>query len=567
MAPDVVTSATRWLRIKIDSETATHMNRQPLQFAIIFASTILTLSATSFAAEERPSKSPNIIVILADDMGPGEPSYAGGLIPTPALDRLANEGMRFTDAHTSSSVCTPTRYGILTGRYNWRSRLKSGVLTAVNSPALMDPNRKSLPKFLKEAGYHTACVGKWHLGVDWIGNDNTDPNDALKKKDFGSWSVEYGQPFKNGPVDIGFDEAFFILSSLDMPPYTYLRNNRVVTAPTVSRGFPHNEYNDYQRVGAAAKNFDPSECLANWAAESRSYIKKRAQDKTQKPFFLYLPLTSPHTPIAPGKRFKGRYKQFSWYADFIAETDWVVAEVLAQLKESEIEDNTLVIFTSDNGFAPYVKIPKMLAAGYRPSGTFRGAKASAYEGGHRVPFLVRWPGKVAADSQCDTTICTTDFFATFAEILGKQDAVPDNAAEDSFSFSRCFEDNQYPARPFTIHHSMNGKFAIRKGDWKLILSIDGGGGWGDLPWETEITTTSQEVQLFNLKNDPGERRNLEVTNPAKVDELVNDLATALHNGRTTPGTKQTNDGWPYCHQPTLKTYPQLKEADVVEPRQ
>ncbi|MGB7324740.1 MAG: sulfatase-like hydrolase/transferase, partial [Rubripirellula sp.] len=448
-----------------------------------------------------------------------------------------------------------------------RSRLKSGVLTAVNSPALMDPNRTSLPKFLQEAGYHTACIGKWHLGVDWIRNERTDPDGAPKGKDFGSWSVDYDQPFRNGPIDMGFDEAFFILSSLDMPPYTYLRNDRVVSVPTVSRGFPHNEYNDYQRVGAAAQDFDPSECLADWAAESRTYIKQRAQAKTQQSFFLYLPLTSPHTPITPGKQFKGRYEQYSWYADFIAETDWVVAEVLAQLKESGIDDNTLVVFTSDNGFAPYVKIPKMLAAGYRPSGAFRGAKASAYEGGHRVPFLLRWPGKVAAKSQCDSTICTTDFFATFAEILGKQGAIPDDAAEDSFSFSRCFEDNDCTTRPFTIHHSISGMFAIRKGDWKLILSTDGGGGWGDLPWETEITTTSQEVQLFNLKNDPGETKNLDDINPAKVDELINDLATALHNGRTTPGPKQTNDGWPYRHQPTLKTYPKLGAVGVAQSQQ
>lgn len=532
------------------------MKPKTRQSALTTVLMILVTSVSSFAEETRSHQSPNIILILADDMGAGEPRHAGGLIPTPALDSLASEGMRFTDAHTSSSVCTPTRYGILTGRYNWRSRLKSGVLTAVNSAALMDPKRLSLPALLQDAGYHTGCIGKWHLGVDWVKGGNTKPTDA-PKKDFGSWGVDYAQPFKNGPVDLGFDEAFFILSSLDMPPYTYLRNDRVVTVPTVNRGFPHNEYNDYQRIGAAAEDFDASECLADWASESRSYIRRHTQSDSKKPFFLYLPLTSPHTPVVPGENFKGRYPQFSWYADFIAETDWLVAQVLEQLTESGIDENTLVIFTSDNGFAPYVKIPKMIDAGYRPSGSYRGAKASSYEGGHRVPFLVRWPGKVTAGSQSDTTICTTDFFATFAEIAGMQDAVPDNAAEDSFSFYRSLQGDVQPTRPFTIHHSISGKFAIRKGDWKLILAPNGGGGWGDLPWELGLKTPSKMVQLYNLKDDSGETKNLEDAHPEIVGELVNNLAKALHDGRTTPGKKQSNDGWPYRHQPTMKEFPQL----------
>lgn len=499
---------------------------------------------------------PNIILILADDMGPGEPSHAGGLIPTPALDELANEGMRFTDAHTSSSVCTPTRYGILTGRYNWRSRLKRGVLGQVDAAALMDPDRLNLPKFLQNSGYHTACFGKWHLGVDWGKLPKTAK--SYEEGKHASWKVDYSQPFRNGPVDVGFDEAFFILSSLDMPPYIYLRNDRAVEIPTVDRGFPHNEYNDFQRIGAASPTFDPSTCLADWAGESRSYIRRHADDA--KPFFLYLPLNSPHTPIRPGKAFKGKYEQYSWYADFIAETDWVVGEVLTQLKESGIDENTLVIFTSDNGFAPYVKIPKMLAAGYRPSGPYRGAKASLYEGGHRVPFLVRWPGKVAAGSSCSTTICTTDFFATFADILESSDSIPDDAAEDSFSFYSCLQGKAEATRPVTIHHSISGQFAIRKGPWKLILSTNGGGGsgWDSLPGQENIETSAKAVQFYNLATDPGETHNLEDANVAKVNELVSDLAKALRDGRTTPGKPQSNDGWPYQDRKTMLQFPKLK---------
>ncbi|QDT13033.1 sulfatase family protein [Planctomycetes bacterium K23_9] len=517
--------------------------------------TACTLLGVTFTA--CGSEKPNIILILADDMGPGEPSHEGGLVPTPALDQMANQGMRFSDAHTSSAVCTPTRYGILTGRYNWRSRLKRGVLVAADSPALMDPNRLSLPAFLQQSGYHTACIGKWHLGADWEKVAST--ANAERKKQFGSWKIDYQKPFRNGPVDVGFDEAFFVLSSLDMPPYVYLRDDRAEEVPTVERGFPHNEYNDYERIGAAASDFDASECLADWATESRRFIQNRVADEAAKPFFLYLPLTSPHTPIRPGKAFKGRYKQYSWYADFIAETDWVVEQVLEQLQESGIDGETLVIFTSDNGFAPYVEIPKMLAAGYKPSGPYRGSKASAYEGGHRVPFMVRWPGKVVAGSTCKTTICTTDFFATFAEILGADDAIPDDAAEDSFSFYSCLTGNDKPTRPFTIHHSISGKFAIRKGDWKLILATDGGGGWKTLANAKAPSTPAKMVQLYNLAVDPGETKNLEETHPDKIVELVNELAGAIAQGRTTPGSQQANDGWPYLHKPTLQKYPQLAE--------
>lgn len=543
-----------------------------VRFAFSFLTVLLLLNAATADTKTALSDSnrgplgrqkPNIVLILADDMGYGEPSHAGGLIPTPALDRMAQQGMRFTDAHTTSSVCTPTRYGILTGRYNWRSRLKKSVLFRATDRALMDPDRLSLPGFLQAAGYHTACIGKWHLGADFERHPNAAKTDKNRRD--ASWQVDYSKPFKNGPVDVGFDEAFFILSSLDMAPYVYLRSNQAEALPTISRGFPHNEYNDYQRIGAAAKDFDASTCLADWAKESRAYIQRRSNDESKKPFFLYLPLTSPHTPITPGKAFKGKYKQYSWYADFMAETDWVVQEVFEQLKESGIDDNTLVIFTSDNGFAPYVKIPKMFAAGYQPSGSFRGAKATIYEGGHRVPFLVRWPGKVPAGSTSDVTICTTDFFATFADLLGKIDgdsttlaeSIPDNAAEDSFSFASCLTGNEDPTRPFTIHHSISGAFAIRKGDWKLIMNKGAGGGWG-LPGQN-IKTTGKLVQLYNLKDDPRETKNLEESHPEIVGQLVNDLAKALHDGRTTPGKTQTNDGWPYRDKATQAKFPQLNE--------
>ena len=540
---------------------------KPLLLSIALISATLSLNAAErhrLPEGQSEAAKPNIILILADDMGVGEVSHHGGLVPTPALDRMAEEGMRFTDAHTTSSVCTPTRYGILTGRYNWRSRLKSGVLSNVNSEALMDPERLNLGNFLQDSGYHTACIGKWHLGADWEPAPATAaPAEGQKKKrpeKFASWAVDYSQPFRNGPIDMGFDEAFFLLSSLDMPPYLYLRNDRAVEVPTVDRGFPHNEYNDYQRIGAAAENFDPHTCLADFAAESREYIETRTAKDPDQPFFLYLALNSPHTPVTPGKAFKGKYPQYSWYADFIAETDWVVGEVLAQLEESGIDENTLVLFTADNGFAPYVKIPKMFEAGYKPSADWRGAKATIYEGGHRVPFLVRWPGTVAAGQTCDTTICTTDFFATFAEVVAAKETVPDDAAEDSFSFYPLLKGENDPIRPFTIHHDIGGRFAIRKGAWKLILTAKSGTGWGGIPGAPPIETPAKLVQLYNLETDPGETKNLEEAHPEKIEELVNELAKAFREGRTTPGAPQSNEGWPMRQKEIIAAFPQLGEG-------
>ncbi|PXA04701.1 arylsulfatase [Coraliomargarita sinensis] len=512
--------------------------------------TVLFGVSSSFALEK-----PNIILILADDMGPGEPSHMGGLVPTPAIDSLAAEGMRFTDAHTSSSVCTPTRYGLLTGRYNWRSRLKRFVLIDATEKALMDPKRLNMPAFLKEQNYHTGMIGKWHLGADFE-RLNSPPGDEDRQD--ASWKLDYTKPFRNGPADIGFDQSFFVLSSLDVPPYVYLRDDKAVAVPTENGGWPHNEYNDFKRVGARDPEFDAHDALPDFAREAREYIKVQAENEA-KPFFLFLSLTSPHTPITPSERFKGKYPQYSHYADFIAETDWVVGEVIAEVTASGIGENTMIIYTSDNGFAPYVKIPEMLAAGYKPSGDWRGDKATIYEGGHRVPFLVRWPAGVEPGTTSDVTVCTTDFYATFADLLGARDAIPPDAAEDSFSFLPALHGFSDPIRPFTIHHSLNGTFAIRKGDWKLIFGTGPGGGWSDEP-----PPPAELVQLFNLAKDPAETRNLEAENPAKVAELVDDLAETFHRGRTTPGPDQSNDGWPMLRRDLNElaaSFPQLAPPD------
>ena len=518
---------------------------------ITLALVVLLAVGYTFASENK--QAPNIILILADDMGVGEVSHNGGLIDTPALDQMAAEGIRFTDAHTSSSVCTPTRYGILTGRYNWRSWLKRGVLTRVDSRALIDPKRLNLPRYMQQQGYHTGMVGKWHLGLSWQRNTGPEPED--KDGRFNSWKVDYTKPFRKGPVDIGFDEAFFIQSSLDMPPYLYLKNDKALNIPDQDMSFRHNEYNDYHRLGAGHSSFDAHTCLEDFARESRSYIAAQAKD-TSRPFFLYLPLTSPHTPVTPGKKFKGMYPQYSMYADFIAETDWVVSEVLTQLRESGVDDNTMVIFTADNGFAPYVEIPKMMAAGYKPSAQFRAAKATIYEGGHRVPFLVRWPERVKPGTLSDEIICTTDFFATFADVLGVKEAIPADAAEDSFSFLPALEGKTDRIRPYTVHHSIQGMFAIRKGKWKLILGTSEGGGGN---WSKVKKTPAKVVQLYDVEADESETTNLEDSHPEVVKALVDTLAESFHNGRSTPGPIQQNDGWPRIDKKIAKHFPQLTE--------
>ncbi|MFD0892536.1 arylsulfatase [Luteolibacter ambystomatis] len=477
------------------------------------------------------SAAPNIVYILSDDMGYGDPQLAGGKAATPNLDRLAKEGMRFTDAHTSSSVCTPTRYGIMTGRYNWRSTLKQGVLSG-NSPALIPGDRVTVPSFLKQAGYHTGFIGKWHLGLGW--EKPAAPAKAESGPTAGTgWGLDYSKPVKNGPLTLGFDEDFFISASLDMPPFVYLKNDKAAEIPTVTK--------KWLREGPAAKDFEADHCLRDFAREARGFIKRAAASKEQ-PFFLYLPLTSPHTPIVPSENWKGK-SPFGLYGDFLMETDWVVGELLAEIEASGTAADTIVIFTSDNGCSPHADIPPMIAKGHKPNGDWRGTKADIWEGGHRVPFLVRWPSVVKAGSTCATTICTTDLFATAAEVIGKSAAIPADAAEDSFSMLPLLRGEDGHKREFTIHHSINGSFAIRKGDWKLCLCPDSGGWSAPKPGSPE-SKTLYPVQLYNLKDDPREQTNLAEKETGKVKELSAVLAKAIHDGRTTPGPVQKNDGEP-----------------------
>lgn len=491
---------------------------------------LMVVVSASMTAQDRP----NLIFILADDQGVGDVSHAGGLAPTPHIDLLAKEGIRFTDAHTTSSVCTPTRYSILTGRYNWRSKLKKSVLYGLDKP-LIPEERMTVASMLKAQGYHTGIVGKWHLGLGWPklpGGEKRQAAEGPTKG--GGWDIDYSKKVTGGPTALGFERSFIIPASLDMFPYVYLRDDVPTQEATVTKAF--------FRAGPAGKDFEAVHCLRDFAGEARAFIADSAKAK-DKPFFLYLPLTSPHTPIVPSKDWQGK-SSIGAYGDFVMETDWVVGEVLAELDQQGVAANTLVIFTTDNGCSPAAGIAALVAKGHLPNGALRGHKADIFEGGHRVPYVLRWPAVVQAGGVCRQTISTVDFMATAAELSGAK--LPANAAEDSFSLVPLLTDpgRQEAIRPFTIHHSISGAFAIRQGDWKLAL-CPGSGGWSDpKPKEAAADKSLHPVQLYHLGEDLGETTNLAQKHPDKVKALVEMLAKAIRDGRTTPGEPQQNEGWP-----------------------
>jgi arylsulfatase A-like enzyme len=530
------------MRIRMFNTT---IRKAAAAWAALLLATLLSLHNVH-AADSATSK-PNIVFILADDMGYGDVSHTGGLAPTPHIDRLRAEGMRFTDAHTTSSVCTPTRYGILTGRYNWRSPLKKSVLFGLDSP-LLSESRTTVASFLRGQGYRTGVVGKWHLGLGWQKLPNGETRSpAMGPAKGGGWDIDYSKAVAGGPTALGFDESFIIPASLDMFPYVYLRNDKAVQPATVTKAF--------HRAGPAGKDFEAINCLRDFARQSRDFIARSSEQDA--PFFLYLPLTSPHTPIVPSPAWQGKSK-IGPYGDFVMETDWVVGEVLAELDDRGLAENTLVLFTTDNGCSPAAKIPDLIAKGHRPNAHWRGHKADIFEGGHRVPFVVRWPGKVKAGSEYANLVSTVDFFATAADVVGAGARITPTEAEDSFSFLSALTGGGQATRPSLIHHSIGGQFAIRRGKWKLCL-CPGSGGWSAPRPNVALKDLSlPPVQLYDLESDPGETSNVQHKHPELVAELVDALVEAIGNGRTTEGPKQQNEGWPNTFaKRVLDVYPQL----------
>ncbi|TKG92480.1 sulfatase [Puteibacter caeruleilacunae] len=473
------------------------------------------LSSCSIKEKESVTQAPNIIYILADDMGYGDVSALNSMakVKTPALDQIVHQGVHFTDAHTNSAVCTPTRYGILTGRYCFRSRLKSGVLVG-HEPSLIESGRETVASLLKANGYHTGCVGKWHLGLDWKKKDESKPLYEGNLWNLSSTdNVDYAANVDGGPNDHGFDYGYIIPASLDIAPYTYIENEKV-TAP-VTRHVETWRCEDargmWYRHGDTADDFKHEDVLSQLTNKAVGYINKQA--KGNKPFFLYFPLTAPHTPWLPSKEFRGK-SGAGVYGDFVMMVDNTVQQVLDAVKQNGIDNNTIIVFTSDNGSHWLPSDIKQF--GHEANVGRIGMKSDAWDGGHRVPFLVRWPEKVKAGTSSDEVICTTDLLATCADIVGAN--LANNAGEDSYSFLPVLlgKKQDKTIREATIHHSIGGTFAIRKGDWKFI-DAKGSGGWSLS--EKKAGEDALPGQLFNMKEDPKEQNNLYAEKPELVKEL------------------------------------------------
>jgi len=487
-----------------------------LRSALLLSATFAFGFAPKTEAEAEAAQPPNIVVILADDLGYGDPGAlnADSKIPTPNLDRLARQSLSFVDAHTPSAVCTPTRYALLTGRYCWRSSLKRGVLWG-RSAALIEPERWTIASMLQDQGYATMGVGKWHLGLGAEGE------------------TDYSKPLRPGPVTVGFDHYFGIPASLDMEPYVYIRDDGVEAEPTETiEASAHRRQNGggYWRAGGIAPGFRHIDVLPRIEQESVAFLESQAERDAR--FFLYVPLSAPHTPWLPLDEYRGR-SEAGYYGDFVAQVDATVGRILETLEASGQADDTLVVFTSDNGAHwPEADIKEF---NHRANGPWRGQKADIHEGGHRVPFFVRWPGVTEAGSTCEETICLTDLMATLAAVVGV--ALPDDQAEDSFDLTPLLrgEPLEGSFRPATIHHSARGMFAIRAGDWKLIEGRGSGGFTAPAEIDPETLEPGAPVgQLYNLAEDPAEQHNLYNERPEVVEALKAQLERIRNEGRSRP---------------------------------
>jgi len=465
--------------------------------------TLLLIASCALAVAD---SKPNIVYIICDDLGYGDIQCLApetSKIPTPNADQLALEGMTFTDAHSGSSVCTPTRYGIMTGRYSWRTKLQKGVVTGF-APCLIDKDRMTVAGFLKQQGYATAIVGKWHLDFQYL---DPESGEAYSQKQHKTPPV--GAKIPDGPLHRGFDYYHGFHHARNME--AVIEDDKVIAHDDVVNMLPR------------------------LTEKSVAYIDSRAGK--EEPFFLYVPLGSPHTPIVPSDEWKGK-SGLGEYGDFVMQTDNVVGEISKALERNGFTENTLVIFTSDNGCSKAAGIPKLAEQGHIVSANLRGSKADIWDGGHRVPFLVRWPGKVEAGSNSDQLICLTDLFATVTDILGQ--SILGQTCEDSVSFLPALSGKKIEStRNGVIHHSFSGHFAYRQGPWKLLLAR-ASGGWSS-PKENEAGKDAPKGQLYHMRKDIGETNNLFEKNPEKVEVLLGLLKADVARGRSTNGPESKND--------------------------
>ncbi|NQV26190.1 MAG: arylsulfatase [Rhodopirellula sp.] len=527
-------------------------------FSLLMVSFAGTLICTAQANQQ---SRPNIVYVMADDLGIGDVNCHGGdrcQIDTPGFDRLAKEGMLFSDAHSAASVCVPARVAIMTGRYPWRFTppRPDGPWGFLNPRLKTD--QFTLGRMLQSAGYHTGYVGKWHLGTLMP---------TLDGKNQGPDNVDYSKPLTIGPQQYGFDESFVLPGSLDMFPYAFVRNNVWQGSVTAQKG-----WSAFNRVGPAAEDFEDVKVLDTFSTEAEQFLSRQANAaKTEKPFFLYVALTAPHTPTSPSSKFEGQSK-LGIYGDFVMETDDCLNRVLAALDKHGLAENTLVIASSDHGPALYAgrkreatanQLRELEKDGHYSSGIYRGYKFSIYEGGLRVPFVARWPGVVQAGSRCDQLVAQQDMMRTFAEISGAK--LSDGQAPDSISFlpllkSETRSQSESGATRETMILQSTERFAVRVGDWKLAVCPGVGcrGRFGNTPASPLAWTAAREafgrkatradltaapfVQLFDLSKDPGESNNLAAMYPGQIRKMIDILDRQIRDGRSTAGPPLANDG-------------------------
>jgi arylsulfatase A len=483
-----------------------------------------TLASAVMGAEK-----PNLLLIYTDDQGYGDASClnAESKFQTPNLDRLAREGLTLTDGHCSDTVCTPSRYGLLTGRYSWRTTLKRGVMGAEGKCLIAD-GRVTLASLLRDHGYQTGMVGKWHLGMDFPGEKG---------------SRDWSQPVRDMPLDKGFDYYWGVPASMNYGVLAWFEGRHAKVPPTqFTRKKPNGiAISDYRIMPPyeakpkakgdleVAPDFVDSECLTRFTDRAISWIQSKASDaRAGKPFFLYLPYTSPHKPVIPLEKFRGQGKAGA-YGEFMAETDWHVGRLLDLLDEEKLAENTMIVFTSDNGpETTWAERAKRFQ--HQSNGIYREGKRSIYEGGHRVPFLIRWPARIKPGGKLETPVCQTDLLATVGEMLDAD--LPSNAGEDSHSFFKAMLDPSKTTanRPPLIHHSSGGRFAIRDGRWKLVM---------------EGKKKSEKRELYDLDSDPGEALNVIAQHPDVAKKLVSKITSIVKNGRSTPGDPVPNDTPPW----------------------
>ncbi len=485
----------------------------------LFATVVLLLTPWSLLqAAESPSTRPNIVILYADDMGYGDLGVQNpeSRIPTPNLDGLAAQGTRFTDAHSSSGVCTPSRYALLHGRYHWRKF--HGIVNAFDQ-AILDAERTTLPELLQTKGYKTACIGKWHLGWDWnaIKRPGAAPTRGQGKGpgSFAPDAFDWSKPIPGGPLSHGFD-YYFGDDVPNFPPYAWFENDRVITEPTVPLATPKRtaEGSWEARPGPSVKDWDFWAVMPKLTEKAVEWIGQQKQDE---PFFLYFPFTSPHAPIVPTPDFVGKAKA-GGFGDFVTQTDDTVGRVLQALKDGGFAENTLVIFSADNGPKHYA-YDRIRNFQHFSMGSLRGVKRDIWEGGHRVPFVVRWPGVVPAGQVNDGLLSQIDVFATIATVVGAD--IPAGSAEDSYSQLTLIKGESPSARDTVVHNTNVNSYALRHGDWVLIAAKTGAVSkvpeWFDQA--NGYTRHTLPGELYNLRDDLAQKHNLHAEQPDKVQEL------------------------------------------------